>query len=66
MSTEDSDPTLPPPNAKENFNPVHFHDGQWWFWDEVWQDRIGPFDSEEKANEGIRKYCIEVLGYEQT
>lgn len=43
-------------------NPIHFHDGKWWFWDEIWIDRIGPFDSEEEAQKAIRKYCEEVLG----
>lgn len=44
-------------------NPVHFHEGQWWFWDEVGLERMGPFSTEEQANEGMEEYCVEVLGY---
>lgn len=42
-------------------NPVHFHEGRWWFWDEVGQNRIGPFDTREQAKKGIGKYYREVL-----
>ena len=37
-------------------NPVHKHEGQWYFWNEVWADRIGPFDSEEIAEEKLNEY----------
>ena len=46
------------------FSIVHFYEGQWWFWDEIGLDRMGPFGTEEQANEGIEKYCVEVLNYE--
>lgn len=32
-------------------------DGKWYFWNEVWADRHGPFDTEELCREGIRLYC---------
>lgn len=44
-------------------NPVHRgEDGKWYFWDEVWADRLGPYESEEAAVEAMRKYITEVLG----
>lgn len=36
-------------------NPVHEHEGKWWFWDET-SDRQGPFDSKEEAKRGLNKY----------
>ena len=29
----------------------------WWFWDETWADRIGPYKSEEDAREALELYC---------
>lgn len=29
----------------------------WYFWDEVWVDRLGPYKSEEEANEKCREYA---------
>lgn len=37
--------------------PVHKHDGKWWFYDEVWVDRHGPFDYEIEALEACIKYA---------
>lgn len=31
----------------------------WWFWDDTWADRQGPFPSEEKARTQLR--CTEAL-----
>lgn len=45
-------------------DPVHFHEDKWWFWDEVWVDRMGPFETEEEARKEIVRYCKEVLGKE--
>lgn len=30
---------------------------QWWFFDETWTERHGPFGSEAEAREGLRKYA---------
>ena len=30
-------------------NPVHEEHGKWYFWNEVWTDREGPFNSEVEA-----------------
>jgi hypothetical protein len=44
-------------------NPVHRDpDGKWYFYDETWADRLGPFDSEEEANAACAKYAHEILG----
>ena len=34
----------------------------WYFWDEIWLDCYGPYDTEEEAKEELRKYCVEELG----
>ncbi len=36
---------------------VHKDDGQWWFWDECWADRYGPYESEEQANAACSEYA---------
>ena len=52
-------------NAKpEPSDPVHFHEDKWWFWDEVWANRMGPFETEEEVRKEIVRYCKEVLGHE--
>lgn len=43
-------------------DPIHFYKGQWWFWDEVWVDRLGPYDTETEARIELTRYCKEVLG----
>jgi hypothetical protein len=43
-------------------DPVHFDNGKWWFWDETWANKMGPFDTETEAREAIQQYCKEVLG----
>ncbi len=43
-------------------DPVHEHEGKWWFWDEVWADRVGPYDTETEAREAIVRYVREELG----
>lgn len=30
-------------------DPVHKHEGAWWYWDEAWADRHGPFTSRTRA-----------------
>jgi hypothetical protein len=37
-------------------NPVHEENGQWYFYDETWADRHGPYDSEAYANLQLRLY----------
>lgn len=37
--------------------PTHKHDNKWWFWNEIWSNRIGPFDTEEDARLACVKYA---------
>jgi len=48
------------PERKKS-NPIHCYDEKWWFWDETWSDRMGPFDTEEQTEEALRQYCKEKL-----
>ena len=44
-------------------DPVHQNtEGKWCFWDEVWSDEIGLYDSEEECREQLEIYIREVLG----
>ena|ERR1700743_3561883 len=43
-------------------DPVHQEDGFWYFWDETWSDRHGPFDSEWYCRERMERYVTEALG----
>jgi len=45
-------------------NPIRFEDGRWWFYDEVWIDRYGPFDTEEEATNACIEYCKRELDNE--
>lgn len=38
-------------------DPIHQWQGKWWFWDEIWADRIGPYETEEIARQQCDKYC---------
>ena len=42
---------------KHDTNPVRFEDNAWWFWDEIWIDRYGPFETEEEATDACTEYC---------
>ena len=36
---------------------VHMkEDRKWYFWDEIWSSEHGPYDSEEKARDVLRRY----------
>jgi len=37
-------------------NPVHQWEGKWWFWDETWSNRVGPYEDATKAREGMELY----------
>lgn len=41
-------------------NPVHEHDGAWWFWDEVWFNRVGPYATEQEAKDAIAEYAAKL------
>lgn len=46
-------------------DPVFEEDGKWYFWNEVWVDKYGPYDSEKEARDDLDRYCREVLGHEE-
>jgi hypothetical protein len=39
-------------------DPVHqdAQDGKWYFWDETWADRCGPYDTREIADQKAKEY----------
>ena len=39
-------------------DPVHFDPStsKWYFWDETWADKFGPFNTEEEAKKECVKY----------
>lgn len=43
-------------------DPVHQDFGKWWFWDETWAYREGPFDTEEICRVALELYCDQMLG----
>lgn len=53
--------TLPEfePNAggKGPSDPVHEHEGKFYFWDETWSNRMGPYDSRRQADTMLAQYC---------
>ena len=48
--------------TKQRIDPVHEFDGKWYFWDETWADRYGPYDNEDTCRKALDRYCKEVLG----
>lgn len=46
--------TPPPSRARD---PIHEEDGRWYFWDETWSSRIGPFLSRPGAAAYLRMYA---------
>ena len=43
-------------------DPVHEEDGKWYFWDETWSERHGPYNTEEEARAAIKDYIDNYLG----
>lgn len=43
-------------------NDDDFELDKWYFWNEVWADAYGPYETEEEAREELDRYCREVLG----
>lgn len=38
-------------------DPVFYGQGVWWFYDETWASRHGPFNTQEEAREALKKYA---------
>lgn len=44
--------------AKGHNDPIHkAEDGKWWFWDETWADRHGPYDDRTTARRECARYA---------
>lgn len=44
-------------------NPVHQHeDGTWWFYNEIWADECGPFETKALSEAACVKYAEMELG----
>jgi hypothetical protein len=41
----------------ESSDPVFAQDGEWYFYDEVWANRKGPYRTEQLARAGLLLYC---------
>jgi hypothetical protein len=37
-------------------------DGKWWFWDETWADKYGPYETKEAVHKALWTYCVYELG----
>lgn len=51
---EELDLPLPPPI-------VHEENNSWYFWDETWTNRHGPFASRDEAETMLEAYLLESL-----
>jgi hypothetical protein len=47
-------------------DPVHEDDDGWWFFDESWSERYGPFETEKECRDELKLYCIECLGEKES
>lgn len=45
------------PEINHCCDPLHEDGGKWYFWEETWADRQGPFETREIALESLRIYC---------
>jgi len=41
---------------KQNKKEIFEENGQWYFWDETWANRFGPYKSYEKADKSLDNY----------
>lgn len=49
--------------SKEDIIEIVHKDGdKWYFWNEIWSDRFGPFDSKEEAEYKLKEYAKTNLG----
>ena len=42
-------------------DPVHQHDKYWWFWDETWTNRVGPYPSYKESEMALSRYAMSHL-----
>lgn len=44
-------------NVTPSRDPVFVEDDGWYFWDETWTERHGPYETETLARVGLDLYC---------
>lgn len=44
-------------------DPVHEENGLWYFWTECYEERFGPYTSEQECRTKLDEYCVNMLGY---
>ena len=58
MSRKIANPVLQPPAEVKARNKVlHEEHGKWYFWEETWAHRQGPFNTESDAELALYEYC---------
>lgn len=43
-------------------DPVHQFEDKWWFWDQTWANREGPYETEQDARNMLLEYSNTILG----
>lgn len=46
----------------ENLDLIFEENEEWFFWNETWSDKYGPYASKIKAEEELSWYMLETLG----
>jgi len=46
-----------PMSKNKGKNPIHQYEGKWWFWDECWSYREGPWTTKEDAERALSIYA---------
>lgn len=46
------------PVQEPKTEPVHEHEKEWYFWDEAWTDRHGPYATKAEAEVGLKLYAF--------
>ena len=43
-------------------DPVHNEEEKWYFYEETWSHRYGPYDTEQTARDELARYCLYLDG----
>lgn len=46
-----------PQDQIPTMDPIHEEAGRWYFWDETWANRHGPFPDRAAASSALHAYC---------
>lgn len=55
-------PSICGSSEKRKSDPIVQIKGKWYFWNEVWTDKYGPYENKEEANKKLLEYSRVVLG----